>query len=163
VHESEEDLLDLQRLLDSSQAAAGDHLRSIFTEERRVPAAELPAMLAGVQVLSLATVTPAGEPRVAPVDSLFFRGRFWFGSSDRSLRFRNIRARPAVSGAVTRGERFAVIVHGAAREVDIAAPESEPFRNYCVEVYGEDWTDWGAGAAYALIEPARMFTLAVRR
>ena len=41
------------------------------------------------------------EPRVAPVDGLFYRGRFWFGSSPHSFRFRNIRANPAVSAAIT--------------------------------------------------------------
>jgi len=43
-------------------------------------------VLAGVQVLELATVTPRGEPRVAPVDGLFFRGHFgWFGGGFRAL------------------------------------------------------------------------------
>lgn len=158
MHETEEDLRELQRLLDDSYAGAGEHLRRIFTEERRLSASQLSEMLHGVQVLSLATITAASEPRVAPVDGLFFRGRFWFGSSPTSARFRNIRARPQVSAAVTRGEELAVIVHGRAHEVDFGAPETQAFRDYCLEVYGEDWSGWGRGAAYARIEPAKMFS-----
>src|SRR4051794_21596245 len=91
VHETDEDLEATQRLLDASWARAGSHLKHIWGEETRLDARELSAELPGVQVLDLATVTPRGEPRVAPVDGFFFRGRFWFGSSPHSTRFRNIR------------------------------------------------------------------------
>jgi len=158
MHETADDLVDLQRLLDESYAAAGNHLRRIFTEERRVAADRLPAELTGVQVLSLATVTAAGEPRVGPVDGLFFRGRLHFGSAHDSARFRNLRARPAVSAAVIRGESFAVIVHGTARELDMGAPEQQGFGDYCREVYGEGWEQWAADSPYARIEPVKMFT-----
>ena len=67
MRETEEDLSELQRLLDESYDRAGAHLKSIFTEEKRIPAAELVEELVGVQVLNLATVTPKGAPRVAPV------------------------------------------------------------------------------------------------
>jgi uncharacterized pyridoxamine 5'-phosphate oxidase family protein len=159
VHETPDDLDALQRLLDDSHAAAGPHLRSIFTDERRIPAADLPALLPGVQVINLATVTAKGEPRVAPVDGLFYRGRFWFGSSHDSARFRHVRRNPAVSAALTRGEELAIVVHGTARETALAG---HPLRDYCLEIYGPDWEQWGAPAAYACIEPARMFTFRSR-
>src|ERR1700732_3830810 len=109
MYETDEDLEALQLLLDQSYARAGSHLRGIWGTDTRLSAEEVVAELAGVQVLDLATVTPRGEPRVAPVDGLFYRGRFWFGSAHSSARFRNIRANPAVSGAVTRGlETFLV-------------------------------------------------------
>ncbi len=103
MFETSEDLEALQQLLDASYGRAGAHLRSIWGEETRLDAEALSTELAGVQVLDLATVTPRGEPRAAPVDGLFFRGQFWFGSAESSARFRNIRANPAVSGVVTRG------------------------------------------------------------
>jgi hypothetical protein len=74
--------------------------------------------------------------------------RFHFGSSERSLRFRNIRARPQVSAAVTRGETFAVIVHGTAVEIDTAGEGERPFRDYLLDVY-PDWSEWAAGAPSA--------------
>ena len=94
MYETDEDLEALQDLLDASYARAGEHLRGIWGEETRLDARGLAAELPGVQVLDLATVNPAGEPRVAPVDGFFYRGRFWFGSSPHSFRFRNIRAQP---------------------------------------------------------------------
>src|SRR5207244_9551261 len=86
VHETAEDLAALQRLLDDSHARAGRHLRSIFDDERRIPALDLPALLGGVQVLNLATVTKAGEPRLAPVDGLVYRARFRLGPARDSAR-----------------------------------------------------------------------------
>jgi nitroimidazol reductase NimA-like FMN-containing flavoprotein (pyridoxamine 5'-phosphate oxidase superfamily) len=158
AHETPEDLAELQRLLDESHAAAGTHLLRIFSDERRVSAADLPARLPGVQVLHLATVTARGEPRVAPVDGLFYRGRFYFGSAADSLRFRNIRARPSVSATVTHGEEFAVVVHGQAVEVDPRAPESSDFRDYLNEAYNGEWVDRGPLSPYARIDAEKMFT-----
>jgi uncharacterized pyridoxamine 5'-phosphate oxidase family protein len=159
MHETAADLRVLQDLLDRSHANAGPHLRSIFSDERRIPAAELPALLPGVQVLALATVTARGEPRVAPVDGLFYRGRFPFGAAQSSARFRHIRARPAVSATHLRGEELAVVVHGRAVEIDPRGPGEEGFRAYLNETYpGWDDADWAAGAPYAWIEASAMFT-----
>jgi uncharacterized pyridoxamine 5'-phosphate oxidase family protein len=159
MHETDADLRALQELLDASHANAGPHLRSIFSDERRIPAAELPALLPGVQVLALATVTAGGEPRVAPVDGLFYRGRWHFGSAESSARFRHIRARPAVSATHLRGEELAVVVHGRAVEIDPRGAGEEGFRAYLNETYsGWDDADWARGAPYARIEPRAMFT-----
>jgi uncharacterized pyridoxamine 5'-phosphate oxidase family protein len=113
--------------------------------------------LAGVQVLDLATVTPRGEPRVAPVDGLFFRGRLWFGSAETSVRFRNIRLNPAVSGVITRGsDTFVVIVHGRAVELDPRGSDAEGFARYPREVYDFDWDTVHATAPYARIDAHSM-------
>jgi uncharacterized pyridoxamine 5'-phosphate oxidase family protein len=162
MHETDEDLAALQRLLDTSREAAGAHLRSIFDEEHRLDGAELAGLLTRVQVLNLATVTARCEPRVAPVDGLFYRGRWHFGSSPESARFRHLRHRPAVSASHVRGEELAVIVHGRATRIDLSAPEHEGFRSYLREVYGGSWDDWGAGAPYAVIEADRMYTRIAR-
>ena len=155
MHESPEDLKELQRLLDDSYASAGAHLLSIHTPKRRMKAKALASILTGVRVLNLATVTARGEPLVGPVDGLFFRGRFYFGSSPESVRFRHIRSRPAVSASHTVGEELAVVVHGTARVIDVQTEEG--FRSYCREVYGTGWESWGTGAPYAVIDPRRMF------
>jgi hypothetical protein len=157
MHETKEELQALQRLLDASHARAGSHLRSIWSSEHRLDADELCAELAGVEVLDLATVNASGEPRVAPVDGLFFRGRFWFGSADTSARFRNIRANPAVSGAVTRGlETFLVIVHGRAVETDPRGPEAGGFADHARAVYEFDWDAAHPTAPYARIDAQTM-------
>lgn len=158
MHETPEDMAELEEMLDRSYQRAGEHLRSIFTPERRIHAAELVSLLPGMQLLSVATVTRDCEPRVAPVDGLFYRGQFWFGSSPTSARFTHLRARHQVSAAHTRGESLAVVVHGTARIVDPSDPAHDGFRAYCQEVYGGDWLEWGAGASYARIDAAKMFT-----
>ena len=100
MYETDDDLRALQELLDASYARSGEHLRSIWGEDSRLDARGLCSELVGVQVLDLGTVTARGEPRVSPVDGLFFRGHLWFGSADNSARFRNIRAKRVRSAAV---------------------------------------------------------------
>ncbi|MEP6661597.1 MAG: pyridoxamine 5'-phosphate oxidase family protein [Acidimicrobiales bacterium] len=165
MHETAEDLADLQRLLDESAASAGGHLHSIFDEEHRVSAEQLVGLLAGVNVLDVATVTARGEPRVAPVDGLFYRGHWWFGSSPESARFRHLRQRPAVSACHTRGEEFAVIVHGRATVIDIEDVAHAAFVDFLhgiyIPRYGPDWPEFIRGCPYAVIDAAQMFVRSV--
>lgn len=161
MHENASDLADLQALLDRSIAAAGPHLTGIFTKERRLTAAQLAERLTGMRLLTLATVTAAGEPRTAPVDGLFYRGQFWFGSSNDSARFRHIRRRPAVSATHLPGESLAVIVHGRCQLIDVNADDRVGFRDFCLQVYGRGWLDWGATGQYARIIAERMFTFSM--
>ena len=157
MHETEHDLQALQQLLDASYARAGAHLRSIWGDETRLDARQLTSELDGVQVLELATVTPRCEPRVAPVDGLFFRGHFWFGSAETSQRFRNIRANSAVSGSVTRGlETFLVLAHGHAVETDPRGAEAGGFAEYARETYDFDWDAAFPTAPYARIDAHNM-------
>src|SRR3954453_6109023 len=139
MHETAEDLAALQDLLDRSRGGAGGPLLGIFTDDWRIDAAELAARLGGVQILHLGTVTAGGEPRVAPVDGLFFRGEFHFGTAPDSMRARHLRARPAVSGSIAHGEELGLIVHGRAVEFDFDASEQTALRGYYGDVYGETW------------------------
>jgi hypothetical protein len=163
VHETTEDLAALQRLLDRSFASAGAHMRSIITPARRVSAEDLAGLLGGMRLLALATVTADGRPIVGPVDGIFHRGAFHFGSSPDSLRFRHIRRRPWVSATHLPGEEFAVTVHGRAVEVDIHGPDGAGLRQTLLEVYvpryGAGWEEFlDSGPVYARIEAERMFT-----
>lgn len=158
MYESAEDLRRLQELLDRSYAAAGEHLRSIITPERRMSAEETVELLQGMKLLALATVTRDGRPLVGPVDGLFYKGQFWFGSAQDSVRFRHIRERAWVSATHMPSEQYAVTVHGRAEEIDLHSDEMAGFRDYCVEIYGQSWKEWGADAAYARIHADRMYT-----
>ena len=173
MHETPDDLAWMQGLLDRSFAAAGAHLLSIFDPSRRLDAEQVSHALTGMRLLNVATVTAKGEPRIGPVDGHFHRARFYFGSSPESVRFRHIRARPAVSASHTMGEQLAVIVHGRATIIDVSAPEHETFRFQLRETYGKDpaftdylekhgidWDDWFGGALFARIDPEKMFTFA---
>ena len=154
MHETPEDLEQLQDLLDRSYDSSGSHMRTIITPARRLDAKGLSKRLTGARVLSLATVTADARPLVAPVDGLFYRGEWWFGSADDSVRFAHIRARPQVSATYAEGEEYSVSVHGTAMEVVLT--EQPGFTDYCVEIYGDDWAHWEA--PYARIDADKMFT-----
>ncbi len=157
MHASLEDLELLQRVLDQSYASAGAHLRTIVTVERRLDAAGVVAEMGSMRVMALATTTAQGEPRVRPVDGLFYRGHVLFGSGADSLRFRHLRARPAVSASVIDGERLQITMHGTAQEV---VPTQEPeLETFLVSVYGQQvWESWMRELPWARIEPDRMIT-----
>ena len=158
MHETEQDLTALQSLLDDSYATAGSHLRSVITPERRLSAEQLIKELSGVCIMGLATSSRDGRPFVAPVDGLFYRGRFWFGSAPDSLRFVHIRRNPHVSASYVPEEELGITVHGTAEILDVRREDHTGFRDYCVDIYGEDWPTWLDSASYARINATRMFT-----
>jgi nitroimidazol reductase NimA-like FMN-containing flavoprotein (pyridoxamine 5'-phosphate oxidase superfamily) len=166
VHEQPEDLEALQALLDRSYARAGDHLLSIHDPERRLDARGVSERLTGMCLLSLATVTADCRPIVGPVDGIFYRAAFYFGSAPDSLRFRHIRSRPAVSATHLPGEELAVTVHGRAVEIDHRAPSEAAFRACLLEMYtpryGPEWEHefLDTGPVYARIDADRMFAFA---
>ena len=165
MHETSQDIVRLQRLLDESYEKAGQHLRSIITPGRRLNAHQVCDELQGMTLLSLATVTARCEPIVSPVDGIFYKGLLWFGSAENSVRFRHLRARPRVSAAHTRGEELGVTVHGIAHEIDKASGKYDSFRDCLREVYGPQWDSWGHwdSAPFAWIEPRVMFAVTFRR
>jgi nitroimidazol reductase NimA-like FMN-containing flavoprotein (pyridoxamine 5'-phosphate oxidase superfamily) len=166
VHESRSDVVALQELLDRSYADAGTHLLSIHTPQRRLSAEQVAERLTGMCLLALATVTADGRPVVGPVDGIFHRGAFHFGSAPDSLRFRHIRARPQVSATHLPGEAFAVTVHGEATLIDMHGTGAAGFRKTLLDIYvpryGPAWEEFlESGPVYARIDPHRMFAIAI--
>jgi hypothetical protein len=166
VHESPADLAALQDLLDRSYRSAGAHLLRIQTPERRLGADEVAERLTGMCLLALATVTADGRPIVGPVDGVFYRGAFHFGSAPDSVRFRHISVRPQVSATHLPGEELAVTVHGRAVPINIRSQQNEGFRRALLEIYvpryGAEWEEFlDSGVAYARIDADRMFTFAM--
>ena len=159
--ERPEDLERLQGTLDASYRRAGGHLLGIHEPERRLDAAGLSEQLQGMCLLTLATVTSDGRPLTGPVDGVFYRGAFHFGSSPESLRFTHIRRRPDVSATHLPGEHLAVTVHGRAVPLDLDETANAEFRQVLLDIYlplyGEAWMRILEGGVYARIEPERMF------
>ena len=162
VNESNEDLMRLQNLLDESDASAGRHLREVITPDRRVSAQEVCDRLNGMRLLVLATVTSDGRPLAGPVDGIFYRGAFHFGTSPDSVRVRHIHQRPAVSATHLPGEEFAVTVHGTASSLDMTAEANAGLRRSVLDIYvpryGPEWEAFLDSSAYFRIDPVRMFT-----
>ena len=120
---------------------------------------------AGDALLALATATADGRPLVGPVDGIFLRGAFHFGSAPDSVRFRHIARRPWVSATHLPGEHLAITVHGRAVPIDVGAPEGAELRAALLEIYvpryGPEWERFlDSGVAYARIEAERMLTFA---
>lgn len=161
MHERPDDLIALQHVIDESYAAAGEHLREIHAPERRLDAEGLTSRLDGMCLLTLATTTRDGRPITGPVDGVFYRGAFHFGSSPASVRFQHLDARPAVSATHLPGEHFAVSVHGVAQRIDVDADEGAELRRTLLDIYlpryGDAWLEVLDGAAYARIEARRLF------
>ncbi|MEA2496792.1 MAG: hypothetical protein QOJ29_4703 [Thermoleophilaceae bacterium] len=164
MHELPAEIVALQELLDRSYAVAGAHLLRIHTPERRLNAEQVVAQLTGMRLLALATVTADGRPLVGPVDGIFYRGAFHFGSAPDSVRFKHIAGRPQVSATHLPGEELAITVHGRAVPVDIRSEEGAGFRQTLLDIYvprfGPEWaTEFlDSGPVYARIDAERMFT-----
>jgi hypothetical protein len=159
VHETADDLEQLQALLDASVARSSEHLQSIVRPERRLSAVQACAVLQGMCTLALSTVTAAGEPRVSGVDGHFLRGKWLFTTSGTAVKARHLRARPACSVAHLRGDDLGVFVHGRAALMTFdEVPEW--VEQHLVAHYGSSPTSWGPDIVYAWVEPSWMVVYA---
>ena len=117
----------------------------------------LVALLPAMQTIDLATVTAAGEPRVAPVDGHFLKGRWYFGSATNSRRAQHLAARPFASVAHTRGEGLCVVVHGRVELVSLRDPGSAWFVERLRDIY-PGYDDWGfEDNSYWTLHPTHMY------
>lgn len=151
--ETREELDGLQVLLDASLSRSTAHLRSIVAE-RTVSAEQLAAILTGMCVLALSTVTRKGEPRISGVDGHFLHGKWCFGTARGAAKARHLAARPAASVAHMRGEDLGVFTHGT---VEILSPgDEEPAAGwpellaYFKDFYGAGAFDWDDVVFYRL-------------
>ena len=131
----------LQVLLDASHARATGHLRSIIDDDRTLTAEQLVALLTGMKVLAVATVTAAGEPRISALDGHFLHGTWTFGTSGTSAKAKHLAARPAVSVAHVDGEELALFSHGYA-ELMAPGPERDEVEAHWTAHYGSSPWSW---------------------
>lgn len=156
MHETPEELADLQALLDASLSRSTEHLRSIVSD-RTITAAELTAVLTGMCVLALSTVTASGEPRISAADGHFLHGRWVFGTARTAAKARHLAARPAASVAHLRGEDLGVFAHGRVEELNPLGREPAAdwpeVLAYMKELYGADAFDWDVDVVYYRLQP----------
>ncbi len=168
MHETQEELEQLQLLLDESAAGAGRHLREIITDDRRLNARELCQRMQGMCLLVVGTVTADGRPLVGPVDGYLLHGAFHFSSGRDSVRVRHLSGRPAVSATHLPGEEVAVTVHGTAELFALSEPAGGELRQAMIDYYGpkqgpsfEEWLD-RADPVGARVEAGKMFTFSLK-
>jgi hypothetical protein len=164
VHETKDEVIRLQQLLDESAATAGPHLREIITDERRLSADDVCHRMQGMCLFVVGTVTADGRPLVGPVDGYLLHGSFNFSSGRDSVRMRHLSARPAVSATYLPGEELAVTVHGRAELFAVSDPENGELRRAMLDYYlptqgpaFEEWLD-REDPIGARIEAEKMFT-----
>lgn len=157
MHETPQDLEDLQGLLDASLSRSGAHLRSIIGAGSTLTAEQLAGVLTGMCALALSTVTAAGEPRISGVDGHFLHGKWHFGTAPGAAKARHLAARPAVSAAYMRGEELGVFTHGT---VEVLNPlGGEPAADwpdllaYFKAFYGGGAFDWENDVVYYRLHP----------
>ncbi len=162
VYETDAEMIALQSLLDTSARSAGAHLRSIFGREHLLSARQVCTHLQGVKQVAAATVNSKGEPRVAPIDAVFFHGRFNLSTDLKSLRARHLLKRPSVSVTYFEEADPVVLVHGKAvflrgEEPDFALLDSEWKRSY-----GRSVTELSDTVTFIRVEPSIMLAYSFR-
>jgi hypothetical protein len=160
MFETPDDLAGLQALLDASHARSTEHLRSIIDDDRVLTAEQVAALLTGMKVISVATVTARGEPRISAMDGHFLHGTWTFSTSRTSAKAGHLARRPAVSVAHVDGEALAVFSHG--RVVELAGAELTAVDEHCTAHYGSSPLSWGEVVMWRL-EPTWMVGYAFRR
>ena len=141
--ETAAEITGLQKLLDASRASATTHLRSIITDARALTARDLVALLTGMRVLSVATVTARGEPRISALDGHFLHATWTFSTDGSSAKARQMRARPAVSVAHIDGEELALFGHGRVEQMRDGDPDWAGTLDHWTAHYGESPLGWG--------------------
>src|SRR2546427_13039203 len=158
MRETQEDIERLQALLDSSIERAGAFLRRSFQmPEHSLTAQQLIDCWLDVQTVALATVTSRGEPRIAPIGSLVYRGDIYIPTVATAARTRHVMKRPAVSLTLFRENELAIIVHGYAA---IIAPDHADFETLENLLYAYTYTkagEWGEGV-YLHIQAEAIYT-----
>jgi hypothetical protein len=160
MHETPEDMQRLQGLLDKSIERAGAFLRSSFQmPEHSLSAGQMTRYLQGIQNVAFATTTAKGEPRVAPIGSLFYRGRFHIPTVATAARTRMVTARPAVSLTHFVGDDLAIIAHGSATIIPVDHPDFAAVEEMQRAANGSSVRDWGEGV-YLRVEAETLVTFA---
>lgn len=141
--ETAEEIAALQTLLDTSRGSSTDHLRSIIEDDRALSANDLVALLTGMKVLSVATVTASGEPRISAMDGHFLHASWTFSTSGTAAKARHMAARPAVSVAHIDNEEMAVFSHGRVQRIREGDHEWDETIAHWAAHYGSSPLSWG--------------------
>jgi general stress protein 26 len=142
VRETTGEIEALQGLLDRSRARATGHLRGIINDQRTLTATQLTQLLTGMKVLSVATVTAAGEPRISALDGHFLHGTWTFSTAGDSAKARHFERRPAISVAHIDGEEMALFSHGNVHRLP-PGPELDEVDAHWTQHYGSSPFSWG--------------------
>lgn len=163
MYETEEQIAELQAVIDRTFERIGRHTAAIIRPGRRLNARQVVKYLEDMKHIVVGTVTSKGEPRVAPVDGHFLRGRFWFGTASGAFRIQHLQRNPAISACHLAGDDLGIVVHGRAALFGPRDPEGGQMRAHYTKYYGSDPYTWpGQGeTAWVRIDPVIMTAFAM--
>ncbi|WP_433291061.1 pyridoxamine 5'-phosphate oxidase family protein [Actinoplanes sp. CA-030573] len=151
--ENAEEIAALQRLLDRSPAGATSHLRNIVHARRTLTAEDLTGLLTGMKVLSVATVTARGEPRISALDGHFLHATWTFSTSGTAAKARHMQRRPAVSVAHIDGEELGVFSHGRAQRMVPGDDDWTETLEHWTAHYDSSPLSWGEDVRLYRLDP----------
>jgi general stress protein 26 len=143
MRETAAEMADLQRLLDASHASSTEHLRGIINRDRALSARDLVALLTGMKVVTVATVTRRGEPRISALDGHFLHATWTFSTSGTAAKARHMEVRPCVSVAHVDNEELAVFSHGRVELLREPDPDWKGTIDHWTAHYGGSPLEWG--------------------
>jgi hypothetical protein len=143
MYETDDELRELQALLDRSLAASTDHLKGIIHGNRVLSADDLVALLTGMKVITVATVTSQGHPRISAMDGHFLHGTWSFSTGGQAAKARHMRACPEVSVAHVDNEELAVFSHGRVTELGPDDAGRAETLDHWTRHYGSSPLEWG--------------------
>src|SRR3954447_26322035 len=163
MYETPDELDRLQQLLDESHARSTEHLRSIIRDGRVLSARDLVALLTGMKVLCVATVTVHAEPRISALDGHFLHGTWSFSTSGTAAKARHLADRPQVSVAHVDGEELALFSHGRALPMTPGHHRWQETLDHWTAHYGGSPLEWGPDIRFYAYRPDWMVGYASQR
>ncbi len=163
MKETQAQLDALQQLLDASLARSTGHLREIIDDNRSVRAVDVARALQGMKVVSMATVTAKGEPRISALDGHFLFGTWTFGTAGDSAKAKHLERRPAVSISYVDGETFALFAHGDAEQLAPDHPDFAAVHQHWSDHYGGSPLEWGPDVRFYRLKAHWMVGYAANR
>jgi uncharacterized pyridoxamine 5'-phosphate oxidase family protein len=160
MYETDAELVELQRMFDAHLAGANPHMVGIVGPKHRLSARQVVHHLDGIKHVAFATVTPKGEPRVSPLDTIFIRGRFTLSTGGEATRLRHLRANPACSAVHMEGDKIAVVANGIVEWIARDHIDHDEIHGTWQEAYESDPYDWGDEIVFFRIQPSSMWAYA---
>jgi hypothetical protein len=161
MYETDEEIGRLQLLLDGSMSKAGSHVRSIFGRDHWLSAHQVCEIVQGVKQVAVATANSKGEPRVAPVDSVLFHGRFFISTDLRSFRARHLHKNPHMSLTYFQGADPVIIANGEANFINKDDPEFANLDSEWIKAYGQSVLKLSETVTFIRLDALTMFAYAL--
>jgi hypothetical protein len=97
---------------------------------------------------------------VAPIDCIFYHGRFYLSTESKSLRARHLAKKPGISLTYFEGADPVIIVHGEALFVRRGEPAFSQLDSEWVKAYGSSTAALSDKVLFIKVEPKIMHAFA---